>query len=247
MIQKDKAICLRSVDYSDTSQIVTLFAREHGKFSALAKGSKRAKSSFDGPIEIFSYGQILFSPAKSNLATLTEFHQQPVFMPLRRNLFAMNCGMFGAELLEAMTENHDPHPELFEQFTDFILSIQQLNDKAQQLTLLIIFQLGLLGNIGLQPVFSRCANCRCVFSDKWNRVFFSSTANGFICPDCEQAFTDKLNITLKAAQCLNNLKLLAKTDTPTLSKIERMLIYHFSEKMHKQPRMAKHFLETRLI
>ncbi|MBM4027044.1 MAG: DNA repair protein RecO, partial [Planctomycetes bacterium] len=41
MLTKDQAICLRTVDYSETSQVVTLFARQAGKVRAIAKGSKR--------------------------------------------------------------------------------------------------------------------------------------------------------------------------------------------------------------
>ncbi|MHC4433863.1 MAG: DNA repair protein RecO, partial [Planctomycetota bacterium] len=48
MLTKDMAICIRAVDYSETSQIVTLFARDTGKIGAIAKGSKRPKSKFDG-------------------------------------------------------------------------------------------------------------------------------------------------------------------------------------------------------
>ena len=61
MLTKDTAICIRAVDYSETSQILTFFSRDNGKFSAIAKGSKRPKSAFDGPIEIFAYGKIVFT------------------------------------------------------------------------------------------------------------------------------------------------------------------------------------------
>ncbi|MFQ6036643.1 MAG: DNA repair protein RecO, partial [Sedimentisphaerales bacterium] len=56
MLIKDTAICIRAVDYSETSQIVTFFTRATGKIRAIAKGSKRPKSAFDGPIEILSFG-----------------------------------------------------------------------------------------------------------------------------------------------------------------------------------------------
>ena len=61
MLTKDHAICIRAVDYSETSQIVTLFTKQNGKIGAIAKGSKRPKSSFDGPIELFAYGRIIFT------------------------------------------------------------------------------------------------------------------------------------------------------------------------------------------
>jgi DNA repair protein RecO (recombination protein O) len=37
---KDTAICLRMVNYSETSQVVTLFTRDSGKVAAMAKGSR---------------------------------------------------------------------------------------------------------------------------------------------------------------------------------------------------------------
>ena len=94
MLIKDTAICIRAVDYSETSQIVTFFARAAGKISAIAKGSKRPKSAFDGPIEIFSYGKIVFSDSnKEKLATLTEFESAcggAGFTGLSNNLFTLN-------------------------------------------------------------------------------------------------------------------------------------------------------------
>ena len=87
MLTKDAAICIRAVDFSETSQIVTFFARANGKVSVIAKGSKRAKSAFDGPIEILSFGKIVFSNStREKLSTLTEFEQQAGFA--NRRLFA---------------------------------------------------------------------------------------------------------------------------------------------------------------
>ena len=117
MLTKDRAVCIRAVDYSETSQIVTLFGRLSGKIRAIAKGSKRAKSAFDGPIEALALGDIIFSAAfGGKLSTLTEFQQQPVRGGLRRHLFALNSALFAAELVDLLTDEYDPHPDLFDQF-----------------------------------------------------------------------------------------------------------------------------------
>jgi DNA repair protein RecO (recombination protein O) len=114
MLTKDQAICIRVTDYSETSQVVILFARGAGKIRAIAKGSKRPKSAFDGPLEVLSFGAIVFSAShKDKLATLTEFQPQPVRGELRRHLFALHSGLFAAELLDALTDDYDPHPALF--------------------------------------------------------------------------------------------------------------------------------------
>ncbi len=82
MLTKDTAICIRAVDYSETSQIVTFFTRETGKINAIAKGSKGPKSAFDGPIELFASGKIVFVQKSERLAILTEFKQQSYFSHL---------------------------------------------------------------------------------------------------------------------------------------------------------------------
>jgi DNA repair protein RecO (recombination protein O) len=243
MQTKDTAVCIRTVDYSDTSQIVTLFSSQNGKMSAIAKGSKRKKSSFGGPIELFSYGEIIFIPsATGQLATLAEFHQKPIFMLLRRNLYAINCAMFAAELIASFTEEHDPHPDVFDAFVDFIRDVQDAGGDDKALALLILFQLSLLSDLGTKPVLEMCANCSAPFTDKWYRTYFSSSANGLICPDCEQAFTDKMNLTPQAVGVLSDLRQIQDAEINTLKLIEKTLVYHFTELLHKPPRMAKYFL-----
>ena len=241
MLKKDKAVCLRTADYSETSQVVTLFSRGSGKLSAIAKGSKRPKSSFDGPIEIFSFGDIVYAPPRSTvLATLTEFDQKRGFLNLRKNLAALNCAYFAAELLEAFTQDIDPHTDLFDSFLQFLSDIQTA-DSRDALGLLILFQLTLLAEVGTKPVVAECVNCRTPFSEKWHDAHFAASLNGLICPDCEQAFVDKIRLTKNAAAALADIKLISTADEKTLNEIERTLIYYFTELMHRPPKMAKFF------
>ena len=250
MLTKDTAICIRAIDYSETSQIVTFFARAAGKISAIAKGSKRPKSAFDGPIEIFSYGKIVFADSnKEKLATLTEFESAyggAGFTGLSNNLFTMNCCLFGAELLNKFTHDYDPHPQLFDDFLQFLQNAQENKDKHQMLALLILFQLGLLKEVGLQPILSYCVNCKTRYEHRASsiehRVYFSSSANGLICRDCEASFPDKVRLTQTAANCLSNLKLLAESQEKTLNEIETVLIHHFTELLGRKPKMAKYIL-----
>ena len=252
MLTKDIAICIRAVDFSETSQIVTFFARASGKVSAIAKGSKRPKSTFDGPIEILSFGKIVFSNStKEKLATLTEFQSAyggPGFANLPRDLFTLNCGLFAAELVNHLTNDHDPHPELFDRFLQFLKSANEQqaesNGRRDMLGLLIVFQLVLLKEVGLRPILDACGNCKSNFHAGWPESYFSSSANGLICRDCEPSFPDKIRLTKNAAACLANLKQIAKSQEKTLSEVERLLASHFTELLGHMPRMAKHILKS---
>jgi DNA repair protein RecO (recombination protein O) len=247
MLIKDLAICIRTTDFSETSQILTLFTRAAGKISVIAKGSKRPKSAFDGPIEVFSYGEIVFSDSsREKLATLTEFQQKPAFTCIADNLFALNCCLFGAELVNGLTHDYDPHPELFDGFLQFLQNANEHQASSiknrKPLSLLILFQLTLLREIGLMPILNACANCKTQYAIRNTQyeAYFSSSANGLICRDCEASFPDKIKLTKDAANCLANTKLIAGAKEKTLNEIEKILIHHFTELLHKPPKMAKY-------
>ncbi|HUW19815.1 MAG TPA: DNA repair protein RecO [Sedimentisphaerales bacterium] len=250
MLTKDEAICIRALDYSETSQVVTFFTRAAGKVSTIAKGAKRPKSAFDGPIEALAHGKIVFSDStREKLATLTEFEQQPGFGSLSNNLFVFNCCLFAAELLNSLTDDYDPHAALFDNFLHFLQSVKDIPAEGgasrDTLALLILFQLSLLKEIGLQPILNGCANCKTRYEmgDTTYKFYFSSSANGLICGDCEASFPDRISLTKRTVNCLSNLRLIAESEEKTLNEIERALVHHFTELLHRPPKMAKYVLK----
>lgn len=251
MLIKDTAICIRAVDYSETSQIVTFFARDTGRIAAIAKGSKRPKSTFDGPIEILSFGQIVFADSsKDKLATLTEFQQEPTLLNLRNNLFALYCCYFAAELVNGLTHDYDPHPELFESTLQFLQNANEqratTDDRSRMLALLILLQLTLLNEVGVQPILSACANCKTKYDIRHptSEYYFSSSANGLVCRDCEINFVDKIRLSKDVTTCLADIKRIAESPESTLEEIEKVLVYHFTELLGRRPKMAKHILKS---
>jgi len=246
MLTKDLAICIRTVDYSETSQILTLFGRLSGKIRAIAKGSKRAKSAFEGPIEVLAFGRIMYSPAyEGKLATLTEFQQEPVRGQVRRDLFTLNSVLFAAELVDLLTDEYDPHPDLFDQFIAFIQDIEEgrlETARRDVLIRLILFQLVLLYEAGLRPILNACANCKRTFGPDWGETYFSHAANGLICRDCEMSFPDKVLLSAKAAKYLTDVKQIATADDRTLDEIERVLVRHLTGILGHRLKMAEYVL-----
>jgi len=247
MLTKDDAICIRAVDYSETSQVVTFFTRASGKVAAIAKGAKRLKSAFEGPLEVCSFGRIVFSDSsRSRLATLTEFeadYRAPAFVRISDDLFTLNCCLFAAELVDALTDDYDPHPALFDAFLNLLCSVKNHgSNKSRKLALLIRFELALLREIGLKPVFDACANCSSAFGPKWPCSFFSSAANGLICMDCENAFPDRIKIAKSSAACLKNPGIISEAPGPVIREIQKLLVHHFTQMLNRPPKMAKYVL-----
>ena len=257
MLTKDLAICIRAVDYSETSQVVTFFTRQTGKIGAIAKGSKRPKSAFGGPLEMLSHGKIVFSDSsdksdssREKLATLTEFepvYDGPGFAGLRNDLFVLNGCLFAAELLNHLTDDYDPHPRLFDRFLQFLHDAGQSRDRRGMRALLLLFQLGLLTEVGLQPVLSHCPNCKTRYeyraSSIEHPVYFSSSANGLVCRDCEPNFPDKIRLSRDAAACLTSLKQIPDAAEKTLTEIQKIFVHHFTELLGRPLKMAKYILK----
>ncbi len=269
---KDRAICLRGVNYSETSQVVTLFTRDNGKVAAMARGSRRTKSSFDGPIEVFSFGEVMFIIKESGgqLAMLTEFSQRPQFRGFQKSLYMLNAALFAAELTEKFLEDHDPHPNLFDKFQKFLETLQQTDSESMILAWLILYQLRLLEDTGIAPMLDACVNCganmknhpgltatppskggelknsppaKGEYPEGGRGFYFSSSHNGLLCSGCEMTFAEKRAIEPALLDILNNPAKLPKTGIKKLKEIESLLIYHFTELLHKPPRMAKYFLK----
>ncbi len=145
----DEAICIRHWDYSETSQTVGLFSRDHGVVRGLAKGAKREKGRFSGGIDLLARGEFvaIIKPGR-DLHTLTEWTLLEVYWPLRRHLEAHRLGLFMADLIHHMVQDHDPHPGLYR---TLVTALGGLGDSANHGRLTLAFLWSLLTETGYQP------------------------------------------------------------------------------------------------
>ncbi|MGA2093258.1 MAG: DNA repair protein RecO [Sedimentisphaerales bacterium] len=248
MLINDCAICVRAIDYSETSQVVTFFARQAGKVTLMAKGAKRTRSPFGGPIEIFSCGKMVYSDSgRAQMGTLAEFEQlaeMPGSSAFAGDMFTLNCCLFAVELVNLLTTDFDPHPGLFDALLTFLHQVSRgkssESDKKNALAPLVLFQLILLREIGLCPVFEFCVNCKNHFNTQSQQVYFSNNARGLICKDCQGAFPDGVPIAKKAVNCLANVDSVSSADQRTVEEIEGILISYFTDTLGRTPKMAKY-------
>ncbi|MFM9957584.1 MAG: DNA repair protein RecO [Phycisphaerales bacterium] len=146
---RDHAIILRHWDYSETSQTVSLFTRDHGILRGLAKGCKRDRSTFSGGFESLTLGEIGASVRpNSELATLTDWDMREVFWGTRRSLAAHLAGLYAIDLLHHALRPLDPHPTLFDRSLACLRALEQ--ERSIPATVLR-FQWALAVELGVQP------------------------------------------------------------------------------------------------
>ena len=158
---KDQAICIREIDWSQTSQVVVLLTEQHGKVRGLAKGSKRTSPSsvqrYSGGVELLTLGQIVATTRPTaELATVTEWDLQNDYYTLRRELTAQRLGMYGADLAGALLADDDPHPGMFAALRDFLDAIAR-TEKApdHDSAALVRYQWRVLNDCGYRPELDR--------------------------------------------------------------------------------------------
>ena len=125
---KDQAICIRDLDWSETSQLVVMLTRDHGKVRGLAKGSRRQSPSaiakFSGGINLLNRGEVVATTRRNTqLAAVTEWDMQDDHFHLRRDLSAMRLASYGADLCNAMLADEDAHPGTFEALLVFLRAL----------------------------------------------------------------------------------------------------------------------------
>src|SRR5207244_2981136 len=102
-LTRDRCLCLRKVEYSETSQILPLLGRAHGLMRLIAKGAHRrtkaGASKFDGGLDLLDLGDAVFSlRLEKDLATLTEWSLRDGHLELRGDLRALYLGQYAGEL-----------------------------------------------------------------------------------------------------------------------------------------------------
>lgn len=178
---RSPAIVTRAVEVFETSLVVTLFTRELGKVSALAKGGRRLKSSFQGGLDLLGVSDIVLLPKSSEaLDLLTEAAPVERFPCLRRDLAALYAGFYVAELLNDLTDHHDPHPKLFDAAR---ITLRYLGDASLRARRVLRFELACLRELGLMPVLDHCAQCG-VEVDVRDSAAFGLAIGGTLCPAC---------------------------------------------------------------
>lgn len=145
---RDQAVVLRRWDFSETSQTVSLFTREHGLLRGLAKGAKRERGKFCGGFEPLTRGEIVaIVKPTSDLANLIEWDLQEVPPGPRRSLRSFHSAMFLVDLVDHAMTQADPHPGLW----DELMGALRRLDGADPEPTLLRFQWATLVETGHRP------------------------------------------------------------------------------------------------
>jgi len=112
-IQLQPAYVLHARPYRESSQLLEVLARDHGRLGVVARGARGPRSRWKNTLQPFRPLLLSWSQ-RGELATLTGAEQ--VAAPPALAGEALYCGLYMNELLVRLVHRGDPHPEVFERY-----------------------------------------------------------------------------------------------------------------------------------
>jgi DNA repair protein RecO (recombination protein O) len=241
--EKATALVLRVVDFSETSAVVTLFTREFGKVRALAKGAWRLKGPFESALDLLALCRIVFLRKSSDaLDLLTEAKLERRFRPPPGALANLYGAYYIAELLNELTDDYDPHPELFDAANETLAVLRSTESVAPAV---LRFELTALRVLGHLPSLDTCVECGTIVKEA-GRTAFSQRAGGVLCRSCRVGQKQVVSVsagvlaTLAQFAATTGGPLPAMPDKRTYGELRAVLNHYWAHLLGREPRMHRY-------
>lgn len=210
--EKTTGIVLKVVDFSETSCVVTLYTRDFGKITALAKGARRLRSPFEGAIDLLASCRIVFlRKSVDKLDLLTEAKLLRRFRSASTDLSRFYVGLYIIELVSVLTDPAETQPELFDLVSNTLEAIDspEATPTRERLTIeLLAFELKLLAMLGHQPSLVDCVGCGKAIdpiTKPGRRIPFGMLVGGVYCDTCRNGKRKVVGLQLKTLQLMKQL------------------------------------------
>jgi DNA repair protein RecO (recombination protein O) len=141
-VDNERAYVLHAYPYRETSLIVEVMSRHHGRLALVARGARRAQSGLRARLLAFQPLALSWF-GKGAMKTLHAVEW--LGGSLRLEGHALMCGFYVNELLLKLLPVEDPHEALFESYE---AALMELSDCGEPQPILRRFELGLLSELG---------------------------------------------------------------------------------------------------
>jgi DNA repair protein RecO (recombination protein O) len=131
--------------WRESSLLLEIFSREHGRLGLIARGARSARSPWRGLSEPFIPLSCSWA-RRSDLGTLTHLEAEGARLALQGQ--ALWCGLYVNELVLTLFGRDDPLPELYDVYAS---CLPALIDAESRATALRQIEIAMLSSLGVLP------------------------------------------------------------------------------------------------
>ncbi len=211
MYTKTEGIVLKELRFKETSKILTIFTKKHGKIHAMARGAYRPKSKLIANTQPFSYNDYYLFKGR-NFYYINQGDIIDSFYPIRENIHRMMYGSYLLELVDLSILEEEENEKIFLLLAKGLNVLSKLKDDYQKFVL--SYELKFISFLGYKPSLEECAICG---RKRGSSFKFSIDKGGIICPSCLtiEPYCENMDISMYKA-----MKTLLYTPLDKLSSIK---------------------------
>lgn len=153
---------LHSRPYSESSALLEVFTRNHGRVGLVARGARGSRSRWKSVLQPFR-PMVLSWTQRGELGTLTGADQ--VASPPALSGDTLFCGLYANELLMRFMQRSDPHPGLFDHYRGMLGALAS-GTPPQPVLRVFEYRLLAAAGFGLQLEHEHGSD-RAIRADRW--------------------------------------------------------------------------------
>ncbi|HVV16247.1 MAG TPA: DNA repair protein RecO [Polyangia bacterium] len=178
------AIVLRAVNYGEADRVVTLFGRDIGRVSALARSARKSQVRFAGGLGLGAVGMAaLRERPGAEMLTLESFAaSSATHVALGTDVARLAHASYAVELVTKLCAPRQAEPAVYDWLAEMLERLAGGTPTAERLR---VFELGLLRGLGFQPVVDRCAVC--ATADPAAPFRWDPDRGGALCAGCARS------------------------------------------------------------
>lgn len=175
---KDEGIVLKELRFKETSKIVTILTKRHGKIKGMARGAYRPKSQLTVNTQPFSYNNYILFKGR-NFYYINQADIIESFYTIRENVNRVVYGHYLLELADKSILEGDESYKLFLLLRKGLKILSKL-DKSF-LKFILAYELKFISFLGYKPLLDSCIICG---KEYLHNFKFDIEYGGIICNKC---------------------------------------------------------------
>ncbi|MFH1648125.1 MAG: DNA repair protein RecO, partial [Patescibacteria group bacterium] len=153
-----QAIVLKSTKFRDADKIFTLYTKDEGKISAIARGVRKISSRRAGNLDSLNVISVKISESKGGFKNIDEVKTLQSFKELKKDLETSKRAYFILELVHKTVEEGEKDERLYDLI---IRSLKLLSTPRCNPDLAVVyFEIVFMKELGYQLDFENCVKCQ---------------------------------------------------------------------------------------
>lgn len=204
-IYKTEGIILRRRNLGEADSVLTVFARREGKFDAIARGIRKARSRMGGHLEPLTRTRMMLAQGRT-FDVFTQAETLDPYRAFREDLDRGAVAIYCAELVDAFTAEHEQQDDLYRLVVDLFSAM----DEGAPLHVVRFFEVQLLSLAGYELQTDACAICgeRLVAEE----TLLSAESGGLVCRSCRSAAGTGRLVSVTAVKVLRYARTASMAD-----------------------------------